>query len=44
MAAYVDWGLLLSLQPAFYPTEAESKGATPSQVSDSSNNTVYLAE
>ncbi|XP_059097668.1 MFS-type transporter SLC18B1-like [Tigriopus californicus] len=29
--AYTFWGLLLSLQPAFYPIEAESKGATPSQ-------------
>ncbi|TRY80723.1 hypothetical protein TCAL_12990 [Tigriopus californicus] len=29
--AYISWGLLLSLQPAFYPIEAESKGATPSQ-------------
>ncbi len=27
------WGLLLSLQPPFYPSEAEKKGATPSQVS-----------
>jgi hypothetical protein len=23
---YVIWGLLLSLQPPFYPTEAEKKG------------------
>lgn len=30
-AAYIGWGLLLSLQPPFYPTEAEKKGATPSQ-------------
>ena len=30
--AFICWGLLLSLQPAFYPTEAQSKGATPSQV------------
>lgn len=29
--AYIGWGLLLSLQPSFYPTEAEKKGATPSQ-------------
>ena len=28
----VVWGALLSLQLAFYPTEAEKKGATPSQV------------
>ena len=28
---YTCWGLLLSLQPAFYPTEAEKKGATPSE-------------
>ena len=31
IAAYIGWGLLLSLQPPFYPTEAEKKGATPSQ-------------
>ena len=30
--AYVVWGALISLQPPFYPTEAEKKGATPSQV------------
>ena len=29
--AFASWGLLLSLQPAFYPTEAEIHGATPSQ-------------
>ena len=29
--AYIGWGLLLSLQPPFYPLEAELKGATPSQ-------------
>ena len=29
--AYIGWGLLLSLQPPFYPSEAEKKGATPSQ-------------
>jgi len=29
--SYVSWGLLLSLLPPFYPTEAEKKGATPSQ-------------
>jgi MFS family permease len=28
---YTGWGLMLSLQPSFYPTEAEKKGATPSQ-------------
>ncbi len=32
-SAYIVWGLLLSLQPPFYPSEAERKGATPSQVS-----------
>ena len=31
--AYIVWGALISLQPPFYPTEAEKKGATPSQVS-----------
>ena len=30
--AYVVWGALISLQPPFYPTEAEKKGATPSEV------------
>ena len=30
--AYVDWGLLLSIHPPFYPKAAISKGATPSQV------------
>ena len=30
-SAYIGWGLLLSLQPPFYPLEAEKKGATPSQ-------------
>ena len=30
--AYIVWGALISLQPPFYPTEAEKKGATPSQV------------
>ena len=30
--AYIVWGSLISLQPPFYPTEAEKKGATPSQV------------
>ena len=29
--SYVCWGLLLSLLPPFYPTEAEKKGARPSQ-------------
>ena len=31
-AAYFVWGLLVSLQPPFYPQEAEKKGASPSQV------------
>ena len=31
-SAYVVWGLLISLQPPFYPQEAEKKGASPSQV------------
>ena len=30
-SAYVVWGLLVSLQPPFYPAEAERKGAKPSQ-------------
>ena len=29
--SYISWGLLLSLLPPFYPTEAEKKGATPSE-------------
>jgi len=28
---YTTWGLLISLQPPFYPLEAENKGATPRQ-------------
>ena len=32
--AYIVWGALISLQPPFYPTEAELKGATPSQVTE----------
>lgn len=31
-SAYMVWGLLISLQPPFYPQEAEKKGASPSQV------------
>jgi len=31
VCAYVVWGALISLQPPFYPTEAEKKGATPAQ-------------
>ena len=34
--AYIVWGALISLQPPFYPTEAELKGATPSQVYEKS--------
>ena len=34
---YLVWGLLFSLQPPFYPREAEAKGATPSQVQVTSN-------
>lgn len=30
-ASYIDWGIIFSVQPAFYPKEAEAKGATPSQ-------------
>ena len=33
VAAYIVWGILISLQPPFYPLEAEKKGATPHQVS-----------
>ena len=35
--AYLVWGLMLSLQPPFYPKEAEAKGATPSQVEVTKN-------
>ena len=28
----VEWGLLPSMLPPFYPKEAESKGCTPDQV------------
>ena len=30
--AFLFWGLMISLQPPFYPAEATKKGATPSQV------------
>jgi len=30
-AVYIALGLLISLQPPFYPSEAEKKGATPAQ-------------
>lgn len=30
-SAYLFWGMMISLQPPFYPAEAERKGATPSQ-------------
>ena len=30
--SFTVWGLIISLQPAFYPSEAEAKGATPSEV------------
>ena len=39
--AYIVWGSLISLQPPFYPTEAEKKGATPSQVSFSDVSVVF---
>ena len=29
--ASIGWGLLISLQPPFYPKEAEERGASPSQ-------------
>ena len=28
---YISLGLLISLQPPFYPSEAEKMGATPAQ-------------
>jgi len=30
--AFLDFGFIISLQPTFYPTEAEAKGAEPHQV------------
>lgn len=30
--AFTIWGAIVSLPPSFYPSEAEEKGATPSQV------------
>ena len=30
--AYVSWGALISLIPPFYPSEAENRGATPTEV------------
>ena len=32
LLGYLTWGLLIALQPPFYPYEAEQKGATPQQV------------
>ena len=32
ISAYTVWGILIYLQPPFYPSEAEKRGATPSQV------------
>ena len=32
ISGYTTWGLLISLQPPFYPLEAEEKGASPQQV------------
>ena len=34
VCAFIVWGASISLQPTFYPTEAEKRGATPSQVND----------
>ena len=34
--AYLVWGLMFSIQPPFYPKEAEAKGATPSQARNQS--------
>ena len=31
-SAYVTWGLILSIQPAFFPIEAAKRGATPKEV------------
>ena len=31
-SAFLFWGLMMSLQPPFYPSEAEKKGATPIEV------------
>ncbi len=36
-AGYVVWGMLFSVQPPFYPGEAEKKGATPAQVGKHKN-------
>ena len=41
ICAYIVWGALISLQPPFYPTEAEKKGATPSQVKPLCKNNKY---
>ena len=38
--AYIDWGLLFSIQPPFYPSEAEKKGATPAQASPTPDQTL----
>ena len=33
VVANIFWGLYFALLPPFYPSEAEKKGASPSQVS-----------
>ena len=30
--AFLFWGLMIALQPPFYPSEAEKKGAKPTEV------------
>ena len=38
--SFIIWGLYFALQPPFYPSEAEKKGATPSQVDIREMNTM----
>ncbi len=40
---YMTWGTLFSVQPPFFPTEAEKKGSTPSEVQQFLN-LIFLIE
>ena len=42
--SYIEWALLLSLLPPFYPSEAESKGCSSSQVINSKHNIIHIEE
>ena len=40
--SYIEWSILLSLLPPFYPSEAENKGCTSSQVKHSKYSEEFL--